>query len=223
MSKNNSFSSTTASRYSLALYELSNEENSLEEVESHSNLFLKLIHESEDFNSLIKDPTNSVEDLNNVLSKIAETYNLNKLLTKFLSFLISKRRFFFVQLILKDFVNTGSKKRGEVKAELISSKELSNDQIDKIKNDLSQNFNSKIKLEQESNNLKNYLVNNLEDRVLGPVNAPIYKVRGRYRNRLLIRSNKNRKIQRKLSQILNNYKLPKEIKLTVDVDPISFN
>ncbi len=80
-----------------------------------------------------------------------------------------------------------------------------------------------LKLEQESNNLKNYLVSNLDDRVLGPVNAPIYKVRGRYRNRLLIRSNKNRKIQRKLSQILNNYKLPKEIKLTVDVDPISFN
>ena len=69
MSKNNSFSVTTASRYSLALYELSHEENSLEEVESHSNLFLKLIHESEDLNSLIKDPTNSVEDLNNVLSK----------------------------------------------------------------------------------------------------------------------------------------------------------
>ena len=34
-----------------------------------------------------------------------------------------------------------------------------------------------LKLEQESNNLKNYLVNNLDDRVLGPVNAPIYKVR----------------------------------------------
>jgi ATP synthase, F1 delta subunit len=147
LSKNNSFSATTASRYSLALYELSDEENSLEEIESHSNLFLKLIQESEDFNSLIKDPTNSVEDLNNVLSKIAEMYNLNKLLTKFLSFLISKRRFFFVQLILQDFVNTCSKKRGEVKAELISSKELSNDQIDKIKNDLSQNFNSKIKLD----------------------------------------------------------------------------
>ena len=79
------------------------------------------------------------------------------------------------------------------------------------------------KLEQESNKLKNHLLNNLDDRVLGPVNAPIYKVRGRYRNRLLIRSNKNRKIQKKLSQILNNYKLPKEIKLTVDVDPISFN
>ena len=138
---------TTASRYSLALYELSHEENSLEEVESQSNLFLKLIKESEDFNSLIKDPTNSVEDLNNVLSKIAEKYNLNKLLSKFLSFLISKRRFFFVQLILQDFVNTCSKKRGEVKAELISSKELSGEQVTKIKDELSQNFKAKIKLD----------------------------------------------------------------------------
>ena len=112
---------TTASRYSLALYELSHEENSLEEVEGHSNLFLKLIQDSQDLNSLIKDPTNSVQDLNNVLSKIAGVYNLNKLLINFLSFLISKRRFFFVQLILKDFVNTCSKKRGEVKAELILS------------------------------------------------------------------------------------------------------
>ena len=138
---------TTASRYSLALYELSNEENSLEEIESHSNLFLKLIQESEDFNSLIKDPTNSVEDLNNVLSKIAETYNLNKLLTKFLSFLISKRRFFFVQLILKDFVNTCSKKRGEVKASLISSKELSESELSKISEDLSKTMGSTLKFD----------------------------------------------------------------------------
>ena len=146
MSKNNSFSSTTASRYSLALYELSNEENSLEEVESHSNLFLKLIQESEDLNSLIKDPTNSVEDLNNVLSKIAEMYNLNKLLTKFLSFLISKRRFFFVQLILQDFVNTCSEKRGELKAKIKSAKNLTQDEINKITKELSNNFKSEIKL-----------------------------------------------------------------------------
>ena len=146
MSKNNSFSVTTASRYSLALYELSHEENSLEEVESHSNLFLKLIQESQDFNSLIKDPTNSVEDLNNVLSKIAEMYNLNKLLTKFLSFLISKRRFFFVQLSLQDFVNTCSKKRGEVKASLISSKELSQTELENISKELSSSTSSTIKL-----------------------------------------------------------------------------
>ena len=48
--------------------------------------------------------------------------------------------------ILKNFVDTCSKKRGEVKAELISAKKLSEVEIEKIKNELSKNFSSKIKL-----------------------------------------------------------------------------
>ena len=79
------------------------------------------------------------------------------------------------------------------------------------------------KLEEESQNLKQVLLNSLDDKVLGPVNAPIYKVKGKYRQRLLIRSKKGSKIQNKLAEILNNHKLSSEIKLTVDVDPITFN
>ena len=147
MSKNNSFSVTTAGRYSLALYELSKENNSIDEVENQSLSLLKLIDESKDFNLLIKDPTNSVNDLTNVINKITDSFKLNILLSIFLGFLISKRRFFYVKTILQDFVDTCSKKRGEVKAELISSKELSGEQVSKIKDELSQNFNAKIKLD----------------------------------------------------------------------------
>ena len=147
MSKNNSFSVTTASRYSLALYELAKEDNAIDEIENQSISILKLIDDSEDFKSLIKDPTNSVNDLQNVISKISNIYKLNMLLSKFLGFLILKRRFFYLKSILQDFVDTCSKKRGEVKAELISSKELSDDQVSKIKNELAENFSKKIKLD----------------------------------------------------------------------------
>ena len=129
MSKNNSFSVTTASRYSLALYELAKEDNVIDEIENQSTSILKLIDDSEDFKSLIKDPTNSVNDLQNVIIKISNIYKLNILLSKFLSFLILKRRFFFVQINSTRFCRYLLKKRGEVKAELISSKELSDDQI----------------------------------------------------------------------------------------------
>ena len=40
---------------------------------------------------------------------------------------------------------------------------------------------------------------------------------------LLIRSKKSSKTQKKLKFLLNEFNLPKGIKLTVDVDPISFN
>ena len=131
----------------MALYELANENNSIDEVEKQSISFLRLIDESKDFSSLIKDPTNSVNELKDVVNKIAENYKLNSLMLKFLGFLISKRRFFYVRTILQDFIDTCSKKRGEVKAELISSKELSGEQVNKIKDELSQNFDAKIKLD----------------------------------------------------------------------------
>ena len=146
MSNKQSFSDTSVGRYSLALYELAKESNTLDEIEKHSSSIIKLISNSDEFSSLIKDPTNQKEDQLNVISKISENYKLNILLTKFLSFLISKRRLFYVEKILKDFVETCSKKRGEIKAELTAAKELTENQINSIKEDLTKSFSSKIKL-----------------------------------------------------------------------------
>ena len=146
LSKNKGFSETSAGRYSLALYELAIEANNLSEIEVHSASIINLIASSEDFKSLIKDPTNNKEDQLNALSKISEQYKINELLTKFLSFLISKRRFFYVDKILKSFVETCSIKRGELKAELTSAKNLSENEVNNIKEELTKNFSSKIKL-----------------------------------------------------------------------------
>ena len=146
MSKNKVFSETSADRYSLALYELATEANMLSEIEVHSVSIINLIDSCEDFKSLIKDPTNNIEDQLNALNKISEQYKLNKLLTKFLSFLIFKRRFFYVDKILKSFAEICSVKRGELKAELTSAKDLTEIEVNNIKEELTKNFSSKIKL-----------------------------------------------------------------------------
>ena len=146
MSKSKGFSDTSASRYSLALYELAEEFNAIDEIEKNSLSIIQLISNSEDFNLLIKDPTNKKEDQLNVIIKISEKFKLNNLLTKFLSFLIFKRRLFYVEKILNDFIETCSKKRGEIKAELTAAKELTENQINSIKEDLTKSFSSKIKL-----------------------------------------------------------------------------
>jgi len=59
--------------------------------------------------------------------------------------------------------------------------------------------------------------------VLGPVNAPIYIIRKKFRVRLLVRGKKSLNIQESLSLAIKNFRFEKEIKLSVDVDPISFN
>ncbi len=146
MSKNKVFSITSAERYSLALYELSNENKLLDQIEEQSLSILTLINKSEDFLNLIKDPTIDQEDLLKTVDIISKNYKFETLLKNFLSFLIKKRRFFFIERILKSFIEICSKKRGELKAELKSSKELSNDEIIKITEELTKNFSSKIKL-----------------------------------------------------------------------------
>ena len=79
------------------------------------------------------------------------------------------------------------------------------------------------KLFDFSNELKNYLSKKIIGKILGPVQAPIYKIKKKYRNRLLIRASKSMTIQNNLSKALKKFKIQPEIKLTVDVDPISFN
>ena len=146
LSTDTGFSITSAERYSLALFELSEENNLLSQIEDQSSSILNLIDQSEDFSNLIKDPTTSQEDLLKVINTISENNKFESLFKNFLSFLIQKRRFFFIERILKSFIEICSRKRGELKAELKSAKELSNEEIVKITEELTKNFSSKIKL-----------------------------------------------------------------------------
>ena len=146
MSKNKGFSDTSANRYSLALFELANESNILNSIEKNSNAFLNLILNNEDFNNLIKDPTISRDILINIINELSENYKLEILFKNFLNFLITKRRFFYIEKILKSFNEICSEKRGELKAEIKSAKELSQEEINKITEELSYSFKSKIKL-----------------------------------------------------------------------------
>ena len=146
LSKDTGFSITSAERYSLALFELSEENNLLSQIEDQSSSILNLIDQSEDFSNLIKDPTTSQEDLLKVINTISENNKFDSLFKNFLSFLIQKRRFFFIERILKSFIEICSRKRGELKAELKSAKQLSNEEIVKITEELTKNFSSKIKL-----------------------------------------------------------------------------
>ena len=59
--------------------------------------------------------------------------------------------------------------------------------------------------------------------ILGPVDTPIFKLKKKYRSRILIRYPKKLFIQKYFSSIIKNLKFPNGVKLGVDVDPINFS
>ncbi len=71
--------------------------------------------------------------------------------------------------------------------------------------------------------IKKKIISQCNFDVMGPVNSPIFKIKKKYRTRLLLRAKNEDLIQNKLSKVLQNLCISKKIKLTVDVDPINFS
>jgi F-type H+-transporting ATPase subunit delta len=144
LSTNKSFSSETANRYALALYELANENSELENVEKNVNEFLTIYNSSEELKNFIKNPTQSQAHQLEVLSKISTQMNLSKIIKNFLSVLVIKRRIFFINKIFVNFLSLTSEQRGELKASLISSKNLTNQELESLNKDLSQTMGASL-------------------------------------------------------------------------------
>jgi primosomal protein N' (replication factor Y) len=83
--------------------------------------------------------------------------------------------------------------------------------------------NNEVKLEKEAFYFKNFIEKKIDGSVLGPVSAPIFRLKKKFRIRMLIRGSKSLKLQKSIAEIIPNYKFSSGIKLSVDVDPINFN
>ena len=147
MSSKKNFSESATYRYALALYELGKENSELDKIENQSKDVLNLLKNSLDFQHAAKDLTIKKNEQISAIRIISEKFSFSKIFSKFLCFLASKRRFFFLEKILKSFLDICSKKRGEIKAKLRSSKELNLSEIENIQKELSEDFTSKVKLD----------------------------------------------------------------------------
>ncbi len=147
MSTNKSFSSETSERYSRALFEVALEANELDKIETDIKQFQLLFNSSQEIKNFIQNPTQSINNQNNVINLIAEKLEFSKNLKNFFLLLIEKRRIFFVKKISENFLKLCSLKRGEIKASLISSKELSTNELEEISKELSKSMGSIIKFD----------------------------------------------------------------------------
>jgi len=147
LSSKSTFSSSTSKSYALALYELAKENSELNKVEDGMNGIKALLNESSDFKEMILNPTVTKEEKNKVITKMVAQYSFCQSLKKFLGFLTIKNRLFFLNQIIDSFLNIISINKGELKAKLISSKQLTKKELENIQSELSKDFKSPIKID----------------------------------------------------------------------------
>jgi primosomal protein N' (replication factor Y) len=57
---------------------------------------------------------------------------------------------------------------------------------------------------------------------LGPADAPMYRLRGKFRRRLLVRADKNIDLQKAVEHWISSFKIPSTVRVQIDIDPQSF-
>ena len=122
MSSKNDFSEIAAGRYALALFELGQENSELNRMEIEAKSLQDLFKRSSEFINLVKDPTYKRNEQLKAIKMVSNRFKFTNTFSKFLSLLCFKRRLFFLEKILNSFLRLVSKSRGEIQAQLNSSK-----------------------------------------------------------------------------------------------------
>jgi len=147
LSSKSTFSNSTSKSYALALYELAKENSELNKVEDGIKGLKTLLSESSDFKEMVLNPIVTKEKKNQIIIEMADRYSFCQTLKKFMGFLTIKNRLFFLNQIIESFLSFASSNKGELKAKLFSSKELSKAELEKIRIELSENFKSALNID----------------------------------------------------------------------------
>ena len=147
MSSQKSFSNETSDRYARALFEISSENSELPIIEKNLEELLKVYESNKDLEYFIKNPTQSFQNQLAVVNKLSEIMKFPKNLKNFLSILVTKRRIFFISKIIKSFLRLAAQNKGELTASLVSSKNLSPEELKNINSELSKSVGSLLNFE----------------------------------------------------------------------------
>jgi F-type H+-transporting ATPase subunit delta len=122
-----------AGRYANALFELAQDQKSLDAVSADLASLHKALETSPDLARLVKSPVFSAQDHAKALKAILGKMGANELTTKFVLLLAQKRRLFILTGVIKAYESQVAKSRGETEAEVTAARALNDAEITELK------------------------------------------------------------------------------------------
>ncbi len=146
MSEQASTSKGIATRYASALFGLADEQDDISSLEKNVRVFKHAIGQSADLSHLISSPIYSRDQQQSAILAISKKLSLSSVMTNTLALMAEKRRLFVVPFFLSVLEDLIAESKNELTAEVISAKELTKGQLDKLAKSLKSNFSKDIKI-----------------------------------------------------------------------------
>lgn len=117
-----------ASRYAAALFELADEKKQLDVVAGDLSSLKQAIAASEDLRRLIRSPVLSRADQGRAMEALLEAARASDLVRRFVGLVAQNRRLFVLPEMINAYLSQLAERRGEVTAEVVSARPLSDAQ-----------------------------------------------------------------------------------------------
>jgi len=141
-------SSNLAGRYGRALFELADSDNSLDKVAEDLKEIDISLRNSSDLMRLIRSPAISRKDQNKAMYVLLHKMDVSELTIKFVGVIAENRRLKELPEIIENFQARLAERRGEISAEVISSRALSDSQINEIGSSIGNVTGKKVFIEK---------------------------------------------------------------------------
>ena len=136
-----------AGRYANAIFELAQEEKSVEALERDFNALRSLIEQNPDLASVVRAPVFSRDQQGRVMKAVLEKMGAARLTTTFILTMAAKRRLFILNDVFRSFDRLVAKLRSEVQAHVTSARALSAAEIQELKTVLKAKLGREPRLE----------------------------------------------------------------------------
>lgn len=136
--------SEIANRYANALFELAGEQGSLDEVAGDLARLLAAIQESADLQRVLRSPVLDRNEQGKALAAILEAMEVSTLTRNFVGLIARNRRLFALKDMIDGFLSELARRRGEITAEVMAAKTLSEAQVTALRDALQNALGGKV-------------------------------------------------------------------------------
>ena len=134
-------------RYATALYELADEQKTLDDVAADLRALRGLVDESADLRRLIRSPVVTRADQGKAIAALAERAGFQPLVRNILGLLARNRRLFVLPQVIEAYLAELAARRGEVTAEVIAAQALTEAQRQTLDEKLRRAVGGKVTIE----------------------------------------------------------------------------
>lgn len=135
-----------AERYVNAVFEVASQASSLGEVEKDFALLRDILEKNSDFRDFLHNPLLSRGAQGKIAGNLLEKLAASKITSQFVTLLARNKRLDILPQIIDIFLEKTASSRGEISAELVTAKPLSDSDAKKIAGSLGKAYGKKVNL-----------------------------------------------------------------------------